>query len=266
MQPSALPVCSRLPWRIDLPPLLEALQRLDPRAWQGHFNTAYYVGDWSGIDLIAAEDARLPLAPGQGAPRSSGWWHAEPAWSELFATLHTPILSARLLRLGPCSRIHEHRDYDLGQPGNPLRLHVPLLSPAEVEFLLDGRRVPMRPGECWFLDLSRPHRVENPGTRERIHLVLDCASNTWLQQAIAAGLPGTPALEPSEATRAFLQFRQQVAEDRDLERQLRSLQDIPAFIAATLRLGAERGLHFAEAEVRAAMRQGKNAWSAQWKV
>lgn len=68
------------------------------------------------------------------------------------------IVSARLLRLGPGGRIHEHRDYDLGGPDADLRLHVPLLSAPGVDFWLDGQIMPMAAGECWFLDLARPHR------------------------------------------------------------------------------------------------------------
>lgn len=261
-----LPVCSRLPLRFELAPLLEALARVDAGAWQGHFNTGYYEGDWSGVALITPEDAPLPLAPGQGAPRRSGWWQQEAAWNDLLGAFHTTVRSARLLRLGPGSRIHEHCDPDLGLPGSDLRLHVPLLSPPGVEFLVDSLQVPMRPGECWFLDLSRPHRVDNPGPGERIHLVLDCQPNDWLLAAVHQGLPDTPALQPGRAVQAFAEFRRQVEGDAVLARQLQGLTDVRDFIRETLRLGAELGLPFAEAEVRAAMRQGKQAWSEQWKA
>ena len=40
-----------------------------------------------------------------------------------------------------------------------------------MEFYVDDRRVIMEAGECWYLDLSRPHRVHNRGTTDRIHLV-----------------------------------------------------------------------------------------------
>lgn len=261
-----LPICSRLPLRFELAPLLAALARVDAGAWQGHFNTGYFEGDWSGVALIAPEDAPLPLAPGLGAPTRSGWWQQEAAWNDLLGAFRTTVRSARLLRLGSGSRIHEHCDPDLGLPGSDLRLHVPLLSPAGVEFLVDGLQVPMRAGECWFLDLARPHRVDNPGPGERIHLVLDCQPNDWLLEAVHQGLPDTPALQPGRAVQAFAQFRLKVEGDAVLARQLQGLTDVRDFIRETLRLGAELGLNFAEAEVRAAMRQGKQAWNEQWKA
>ncbi|MDE3740001.1 MULTISPECIES: aspartyl/asparaginyl beta-hydroxylase domain-containing protein [Pseudomonas] len=266
MPTPTLPVCSRLLFSVELAPLLQALARVEPGAWQGHFNTGYYEGDWSGVALITPEDAPLPLAPGQGAPKRSTWWQGEAAWNDLLGAFRTRVRSARLLRLGPGSRIHEHCDPDLGMPGSDLRLHVPLLSPAGVEFLVDGLQVPMQPGECWFLDLSRPHRVDNPGPGERIHLVLDCQPNDWLLDAIKEGLPDTPALQLGRAGQAFAQFRRSVEGDAALARQLQGLTDVREFIRETVALGAEQGLEFSEAEVRGAMRQGKQAWSDQWRV
>ena len=261
-----LPICSRLPLRFELAPLLDALGRIDESAWQGHFNTGYYEGDWSGVALVAPDDAPLPLAPGQGTPVRSGWWQREAAWNDLLDAFHTTVRSARLLRLGPGSRIHEHCDPDLGMPGSDLRLHVPLLSPAGVEFLVDGLQVPMQPGQCWFLDLSRPHRVDNPGPGERIHLVLDCQPNAWLLGLIEQGLPDTPALRPGRAEQAFARFRELVEQDAQLARRLRELTDVGEFQRAAVALGAEHDLYFSEAEVRAAMRQGKQAWNDQWRA
>jgi hypothetical protein len=266
MQSSPLPVCSRLPLRCNLPPLLEALQRIPSDVWQRHFNSAYYQGDWSGVALISAVDAPLPLAPGLGEPRRSAWWQDEPAWHEVLGNFQNSLRSARLLRLGPGSTIHEHCDHDLGQPGSDLRLHIPLLSPPGVAFLLDGLQVPMQPGECWFLDLSRPHRVSNSSNLPRIHLVLDCLPQEWLLRAVAQGQATTPVLQAGCEVQAFERLRQCVARDAGLAQRLRALTDSGEFIEATLRIGQELGLEFSAAEVRAAMRQGKSEWSALWRA
>ncbi|MDH4580919.1 Nif11 family protein [Pseudomonas sp. BN415] len=261
-----LPICSRLPLRFALAPLLEALALIEAEAWQSHFNTGYYEGDWSGVALITPEGSLLPLAPGQGSPIRSTWWQREAAWKELLGAFHTTVRSARLLRLGPGSRIHEHRDLDLGQSGSDVRLHIPLLSPVGVEFLVDGLQVPMQPGECWFLDLSRPHRVDNPGPGERIHMVLDCQPNDWMVAAIDQGLPTTPMLQQGRAGQDFARFRQLVEQDASLAQRLRSLTEVRDFLQETVELAAACGLHFSEADVLAAMRLGKQAWSEQWKA
>ncbi|MFJ4347297.1 aspartyl/asparaginyl beta-hydroxylase domain-containing protein [Pseudomonas sp. NPDC089401] len=263
---SELPRCARLALPVDLAALLQALQRVAGDAWQAHFNSAYHQGDWSGVALVSAEDAVVPLAPGQGPPTLQAWWQGETAWQAVLAPFRTTLRAARLLRLGEGARIHEHRDPDLGRPGGCVRLHLPLLSPPGVEFLVDGLQVPMQPGECWFLDLSRPHRVSNPGPGERIHLVLDCLPDAWLRALIEQGRAQTPALQPGRAGRAFEQFRQRVTQDPALAARLQALTDPRAFVAEAVTLGAALGLAFTDAEVHGAMRQGKQAWSDQWRV
>ncbi|WDY55829.1 aspartyl/asparaginyl beta-hydroxylase domain-containing protein [Pseudomonas sp. PSKL.D1] len=266
MTDATLPRCARLPLAIDLAALLQALQKVPAQAWQSHFNTGYYEGEWSGVALVSTEDAPVPLAPGQGKALCLGWWLDEAAWQAVLAPFRATLRAARLLRLGPGARIHEHRDPDLGRPGGPLRLHVPLLSPRGVEFLVDGLQVPMRPGECWFIDLSRPHRVSNPGPGERIHLVLDCLPDGWLLALIEQGRAQTPALQPGRAGQAFDAFRQCVAQSPELAARLQALSDPRDFVAEAVALGARIGLDFSDAEVHSAMRQGKQAWSDQWRV
>ncbi|WP_285419497.1 aspartyl/asparaginyl beta-hydroxylase domain-containing protein [Pseudomonas sp. efr-133-TYG-5] len=256
------PACSRLPVTLDLPLLLQALAAIDDAAWRSHFNSAYFHGDWSGVALIAAADALSELAPGRGAPLPRRPWSNDPRWQQALAGLPLTIVSARLLRLGPGAQIHEHRDYDLDGPDADLRLHIPLLSPPAVDFWLDGQRVPMSAGECWFLDLARPHRVDNRDTSARIHLVLDCRPGRALQQLIADGLPTTP--EPEVTDTPLQRFRRLLEGDPALAASLQALHDPQTFIERTVALAAEHGLLLSSAELRAAMRAGRRQWNAQW--
>lgn len=258
------PAFSRLPVAVNLPLLLQALAAIEDARWQGHFNNAYYSGDWSGVALISAADAVTELSPGRGQPRQRAPWLADDRWHEALRDWPLEIVSARLLRLGPGGCIHEHRDYDLGGPDADLRLHVPLLSPPDVDFFLDGQIIPLTAGECWFLDLARPHRVVNRSAHSRVHLVLDCRPGPWLAQQIADGLSTTPAAGVRQSD--FARFQQRVESDPDLARTLQSLHDLDAFIESTLALGAERGLHFTREELRAAMRNGRQQWRNPWKT
>jgi hypothetical protein len=58
-----------------------------------------------------------------------------------------------------------------------------------VEFLLNGTRVILKAGSCWYLRLSDPHSVANRGTGDRVHLVIDASVNEWVggvfEQALA---------------------------------------------------------------------------------
>ena len=117
--------------------------------------------------LISASDALTVLSSGAGEPISRDSWQNDDRWAVALRDLPLDIRSARLLRLGPGSRIHEHRDYDLGGPQADCRLHIPLLSSPDVDFMLESRCIPMSAGECCFLDLVRPHSVDNWGQQER---------------------------------------------------------------------------------------------------
>ncbi|MBO1540697.1 aspartyl/asparaginyl beta-hydroxylase domain-containing protein [Pseudomonas sp. OA65] len=260
----ARPAFSRLPVAVNLPLLLQALAAVENACWQGHFNSAYHSGDWSGVALISAADAITELSPGRGQPVHRAPWTADIRWHEALRDWPLEIVSARLLRLGPGGCIHEHRDYDLGGPDADLRLHVPLLSPPDVDFFLDGQIIPMTAGECWFLDLARPHRVVNRSAQSRVHLVLDCRPGPWLVQQIADGLSTTPAASIRQSD--FALFQQRVEADPDLARTLQSLPDLDVFIESALALGAERGLHFTREELRTAMRNGRQQWREQWKT
>lgn len=255
---------ARLPVSLDLSLLLQALAEIRPEQWQRHFNAEYYQGDWSGVALIAPQDALTELAPGQGAALERQPWQRDPRWQQALSDLGLEIRSARLLRVGPGSRIFEHRDYDLQGPEADLRLHIPLLSPPLVDFMLDGQRMPLAAGECWFLDLSRPHSVDNRDRSERIHLVLDCRPGPWLSQAIEAGSATTPAPGEGAAAAAFAQFRQLLADHPHLCQSLQALTDSEAFIAHSLALAAQHGLGISADQVRAAMRQGRRQWNEQW--
>lgn len=262
--PDALPMLARLPLRFDAASLQAAVAALPAQAWQAHFNTGYYEGEWSGVALLAPADAPTPLAPGQGAPRAGA--HCDTFWQDQLARFETTVCNARLLRLGAGARIREHRDYDLGLPDSDLRLHVPIATDENVEFLLDGRRVPMRPGECWFLDLSRPHRVDNFGGRPRVHLVLDCRPSPWLLAQIAAGAADTPACQPGRGSAAFAAFRAHVHAHPELEATLAEPCDADAFVASALALAAAAGFRFGREDVLAAMAEGKRSWRAQWRA
>ncbi|AHL31565.1 aspartyl beta-hydroxylase [Pseudomonas brassicacearum] len=258
------PAFSRLPVTVNLPLLLQALAAVEDERWQGHFNSAYYSGDWSGVALISAVDALTELSPGRGQPVPRAPWSTEGRWREALRDWPLDIVSARLLRLGPGGRIHEHRDYDLDGADADLRLHIPLLSPPRVDFWLEGERIPMAAGECWFLDLSRPHRVDNRSAESRVHLVLDCRPGPWLEQQIADGLLTTPAVGGGQSD--FSRFQQCVETDPKLARTLQSLHDLDAFIERVIALGAGQGLHVTEEAIRAAMRNGRRQWRDQWKV
>jgi hypothetical protein len=164
--------------------------RLDPGDWVPHFNSGVYDGDWSGVALRSvggAPDQIYPDPTAQGRFAPTEILARCPRLAGAIGCFECELQAARLLRLGPGARIREHRDYKLGYDDGEVRLHVPVTTNPGVEFRLQGRCVGMAPGEAWYLDLNLPHSVTNEGADARVHLVVDCEVNGWLEAMLLAG-------------------------------------------------------------------------------
>lgn len=182
---AALPDRLRLPLGIDAAPLATEALALPPTAWTRHFVPGNYRGDWSVVPLRAPAGASHPIMQISSPPECKDWvgteWLAAcPSIAASLAGLKCPLAAVRLMRLGPGSEILEHFDHDLSANFGMARLHVPLTTTPEVEFLLNRQPVVMKPGECWYLRLADPHAVTNRGDTDRIHLVIDAEVNDWL--------------------------------------------------------------------------------------
>jgi mannose-6-phosphate isomerase-like protein (cupin superfamily) len=108
----------------------------------------------------------------------------------VMAAIRAPLRAVRLMRLAPGSAIKEHTDVALSFEDGTVRLHVPVVTNAAVDFRLNGERVVLEAGSCWYLRLSDPHSVANRGSEDRVHLVIDATVNGWVGTifAEAAGM------------------------------------------------------------------------------
>jgi len=89
----------------------------------------------------------------------------------------------RLMKLKAGTKISKHTDKvdkDI-KSGKVVRLHIPVITNNDItmktwltEGLVDFK---MSKGECWWLDVARPHAVENNSDIDRVHLVIDVYNN-----------------------------------------------------------------------------------------
>ena len=79
------------------------------------------------------------------------------------------------------SIIEEHTDHELSFEHGEVRIHIPVLTSPHVEFYVGGKRIQMEEGETWYLNANVPHRVSNAGPTDRVHLVMDCLVNQWVE-------------------------------------------------------------------------------------
>ena len=165
------------------------LARLPDSAWIEHFVSQNFEGDWSVIPLRGPAGATHPVMMIYSDPTctrfsDTPFLEQTPYIREVLSAFACPLQAVRLMRLAPRSRIKEHTDHDLSVEDGVARLHVPIVTNANVQFLLNGTQVILREGDCWYLRLSDPHSVNNNGSTDRVHLVIDAVVNPWLVEQI----------------------------------------------------------------------------------
>ena len=256
----------KLPLAFDPAGLQADLRQIAPDQWQAHFNSRYYEGDWSGVSLRALGGNAAQLYPDPTAkefadtPLLARCANLQQA----LAAFHCPTQSVRLLKVGPGSRILEHKDYNLSLEDGEIRLHVPVTTNPEVEFFVDGGRVDMQAGECWYVNFNLPHRVANLGATSRIHLVMDCVVNDWLRALIPdAGDAPEAIFDNPSSPENFERFRQLVLTDVELQAKFRLQADKQAFARLVVQLGGERGYDFSVTDVDNALQESRRAWFQQ---
>jgi Aspartyl/Asparaginyl beta-hydroxylase len=191
-----LPDRVRLLLPFDATALAAEVAAIPASAWVPHFNTATYEGEWSGLALRSPGGSTKQLYPGANADEpfaDTELLGASPACQDALAQFRCPVLTARLLALAPGALIKEHSDLRLGWEDGEVRIHVPVLTSDGVEFFLDGAAVTMRAGEAWYLDLNLPHRAANRSSQPRVHLVVDCVVDDWLDSLLKASVALGPA-------------------------------------------------------------------------
>jgi len=181
----AFPDRLQLPLSFEPALLRRDLDALSATPWTAHFVEQNYEGDWSVIPLRCAAGETHPIRMIYSDPWATTFvdtpvMAACPYFREVVAAFACPVRNVRLMRLTPGSVIKEHTDLDLGVEGGEARVHIPVTTSPEVEFLLNRRRVEMKAGETWYLRLSDPHAVANRGANDRVHLVLDLVVDNWL--------------------------------------------------------------------------------------
>jgi hypothetical protein len=105
---------------------------------------------------------------------------AEPVMDQIVGRHYRPggrVLRAMIARLQPGRRIARHKDI---HPSFSVahRIHVPLVTNPDVEFIVGPERVPPRAHFAFELNNLMLHQVSNNGATDRIHFIFDYAPPT----------------------------------------------------------------------------------------
>jgi Aspartyl/Asparaginyl beta-hydroxylase len=186
-----LPDRLRLPFTFDPERLARDLRGFSSDGWIKHFVPQNYEGDWSVIPLRGKAGARHPVMMIYSDPtcrefEETPMLAACPYFREVLDTFAAPLRAVRLMRLTPGSVIKEHADLELSVEEGTVRIHVPVVTNAAVEFYVNRSRIVLEAGTSWYLRLSDPHSVVNRGTTDRVHMVIDAQVNDWISDMLEA--------------------------------------------------------------------------------
>lgn len=179
----------KFPITFDTERLKTDVQKVLKQNWIDHYNTTGYSGKWTSIALMSVggkSDAIYAFSSSNEPVINTEALDS----CEYFKTILDDFLfektAVRLLQLAVGAEIKPHTDHCLGYEDDSFRLHIPIITNSDVEFILDGNRVVMNEGECWYIDANFIHSVANRGTIDRIHLVIDGIRNEWTDRLFFA--------------------------------------------------------------------------------
>lgn len=179
----------KLPLPIDAALMKAELQKLEGVTFIDHYNKPHYEGDWSVISLRSPSGkAENIVSIHASSDHAANTYQDTPLMDRcpyiksVISLLHCEKTMIRLMKLNAGAVIKTHTDHDMNVEAGEARFHIPIFTNDHVEFFVDDERMPLKEGECWYLNLNLPHRVTNGGTTDRIHLVIDCLVNDWIKE------------------------------------------------------------------------------------
>jgi hypothetical protein len=258
--------------RFDAEAMRRDLTQFAETDWIDHFVTQNYEGVWQVLPLRAPASARHPIQSIYSDSTTKAFIDTPllgrcAYLQQVLSAFDCPLFAARLMKLGAGSMIKPHSDPDLAPEFETVRLHIPVSTNPDVDFRLNGRRLTLRAGECWYLRLSETHSVANRGTTDRIHLVVDAPFTPWMQEqfaqaeranqesvVVAAEVPSSTAASNLDS------FRRLVLNDESLQGRLKDIHDRDEFLVAAVRLATDVGLPITRDEMDDAMKQARRRW------
>jgi hypothetical protein len=175
------PVGIRLPRTYDVDQLvrdLQVLRDVEAAPQPG----PYHKGEWKGIALhsTGGRDSVFPSAPGLDDYRETESLRRTPYLKWILDDLKCPKEVVRILFLPPNGHIKDHFDFHTSFQFGLLRLHIPIITHADVVFTIGGQRMNWEAGELWYGDFSKVHSVKNDSPIVRAHMVIDVQINDFV--------------------------------------------------------------------------------------
>lgn len=171
----------RLPVRFDVGRLRAEVDALPADAWSLH--PQEYEGN-TAARLITVGGTQNDLVGGEMQPTPA--LLASPYLQQVLASFGTVWSRSRLMRISGGGAVPQHSDVNYHWFYR-VRVHIPIVTRPEVRFYCADQSVHMAAGEAWIFDNWRQHKVLNPTSDARIHLVADTTGTSAFWRLVSQG-------------------------------------------------------------------------------
>lgn len=174
----------KLPLTFDIPQLKQDLARLQNNNWLTHINKNAHDGGWTSLPLRSVDgqiNNSVVVETNPDRYQNTLYLEQSSYLQKVLEGFKCQLVSARLMSLKAGQEIRRHCDMDLCFEGGCVRLHIPIQTHPDVTFIINDQPIHFAEGECWYMNANYPHQVNNHSKTDRVHLVIDCLVNDWLE-------------------------------------------------------------------------------------
>lgn len=215
-------VARKLPWEFDGARLVADLDRVLEDEWVPHPYTeqggVLFKGKEYYVAAVLTDNGAIrnvmPHLPVKQETRENAvlptpLLERSPYIREVLGRFDCDFNMARLLAMDPGIVVKKHIDKIRLTHYQFARFHVPIVTNPKAWIYVYGRWIQPRVGECWYLDAAVPHAVRNDGAARRVHLVIDCLINDFVNELVGFDLTEFRRSHAEEYRRLWNQFERQ---------------------------------------------------------
>jgi mannose-6-phosphate isomerase-like protein (cupin superfamily) len=178
----------QLPFTFEIDKLTDDLACVKIDEWVPHPNKQAYNGSWLITSLTSTNgDTKNIVAIENQEYQDTPLMKKTSYIKKLLKNFDTKIEAVRFMKLTANSSINEHCDKGSSFEEGYARVHIPITTNDDVEFILSGKNYKMKLGHCYYIDAHNSHSVINNGDSDRVHLLIDCHVNDWFKEIFLKG-------------------------------------------------------------------------------
>ncbi|MCG6313288.1 aspartyl/asparaginyl beta-hydroxylase domain-containing protein [Vibrio vulnificus] len=171
---------SKMPSDIDILGIKQEINSIEDYVdWTTNYSP-YQNGKWKTISLFNQSGISTDTTIRDGEVKLTDLSCRLPKTTKIIEQLNLDIISVRIAQIGPNGFLWEHVDYKELDDKKKHRLHIPIVTHEDARMCFTNYSICMTYGKIWKLNPTTPHGIYNGSDINRIHIIIDCYENSYL--------------------------------------------------------------------------------------